>query len=100
MQIRSCYNKTIKNTLLAAMIFLKGGDCISSQVRELRNGEDRLLCKANDATGEVETIGPHKTSYIFSIPIGGTFTVIRGNTKSLVTRTSIEFIVDNYPIAA
>lgn len=54
---------------------------------------DRLLCRANDQTGVVETQGPHKTSYVFTIPIGGTFTVARDNIVSLVTRTATAFIV-------
>lgn len=61
--------------------------------RELRNSNSQLLCVANDGTGEVETQGPHKSSYIFCIPVGGTFTVVRGNTVSLVTRTSTAFTV-------
>ena len=61
--------------------------------RELRNRNRQLLCIANDGTGEVETQGPHKSSYCFSIPIGGTFTVVRGNVISLVTRTETTFIV-------
>lgn len=31
--------------------------------RELRNSNSQLLCVANDGTGEVETQGPHKSSY-------------------------------------
>ena len=55
---------------------------------------------ANDNTGEVETQGPHHSSYIFSIPIGGTFTVVRDNLKSLVTRTATAFTVADYALAA
>ena len=55
---------------------------------------------ANDSTGEVETQGPHHSSYIFSIPIGGTFTVVRDNLKSLVTRTATAFVVADYATAA
>lgn len=61
--------------------------------RELRNSNSQLLCVANDGTGEVETQGPHKSSYNFKIPIGGTFTVVRGNVISLVTRTASTFTV-------
>lgn len=61
--------------------------------RELRNRNQQLLCIANDGTGEVETQGPHKSSYNFNIPVGGTFTVVRGNIVSLVTRTATTFIV-------
>lgn len=82
------------------MIASIGGDFIGRQLRDLRNNEDRLLCKANDATGDVETEGPHKSWYIFNIPVGGSFTVIRGKTKSLITRTATEFVVDNLSIAA
>ena len=55
---------------------------------------------ANVSTGEVETQGPPPSSYIFSIPIGGTITVIRDNLKSLVTRTATAFTVADYTIAA
>lgn len=61
--------------------------------RELRNRNQQLLCIANDGTGEVETQGPHKSSYSFSIPVGGTFTVTRDNVVSLVTRTATNFTV-------
>lgn len=61
--------------------------------RELRNSNSQLLCVANDSTGEVETQGPHKSSYNFVIPIGGTFTVVRGHMISLVTRTASTFTV-------
>lgn len=61
--------------------------------RELRNHNRQLLCFANDGTGEVETQGPHKSSYSFNIPVGGTFTVVRDNTVSLVTRTETNFTV-------
>ena len=61
--------------------------------RELRNRNRQLLCIANDGTGEVETQGPHKSSYSFSIPIGGTFTVTRDNVTYLVTRTTNNFTV-------
>ncbi len=67
---------------------------------ELRNRDNRLLCLANAATGEVETQGPHKAQYIFCIPIGGTFTVVRDNVKSLVTRTATKFTVADYAVAA
>ena len=62
-------------------------------MRELRSSHDHLLCKVNDYTGDVETIGPHKTSYVFNIPIGGTFTVTRGCIVSYVTRTASIFTV-------
>lgn len=55
---------------------------------------------ANDCTGEIETQGPHHSSYVFNIPIGGTFTVVRNNLKSLVTRTATAFTVSDYAIAA
>ena len=55
---------------------------------------------ANDSTGEVETKGTHHASYSFNIPIGGTFTVIRDNLKSIVTRTAAVFTVADYAIAA
>ena len=61
--------------------------------RELRNRKRQLLCIANDGTGEVETQGPHKSSYSFNIPVGGTFTVVRDNVVSLVTRTPTNFTV-------
>ena len=78
----------------------KGGTAIGEGFREIRNSDNRLLCMANDSTGEVETQGPHRSSYIFSIPIGGTFTVVRENLKSLVTRTATAFTVVNYTSAA
>lgn len=78
----------------------KGGIAIEEGFRELRNSENRLLCMANDSTGEVETQGPHRSSYIFNIPIGGTFTVVRDNLKSLVTRTATRFTVADFAIAA
>ena len=68
--------------------------------RELRNSADKLLCMANDRTGEVETQGPHKSRYTFKIPVGGEFTVVRDNVKSLVIRTAAEFIVEDYATAA
>ncbi|GAB1360711.1 hypothetical protein MASR1M31_25360 [Porphyromonadaceae bacterium] len=75
----------------------KGGVYISSSRRELRNLENRLLCKADDVTGTVEAEGPHKMRYLFVIPVGGTFTVIRGGVQSLVTRTDSKFIIrDNH----
>jgi len=82
------------------MIVSIGGDFICSTLRELRNNEERLLCKANDATGDVETEGPHKSWYLFNIPVGSSFIVIRGKTKSLITRTATKFVVDNLSIAA
>ena len=54
---------------------------------------------ANDSMGEVETQWPHHSSYIFSIPIGGAFTVVRDNLKSLVTRTATAFTVADYTLA-
>ena len=78
----------------------KGGTSIGEGFREIRNSDNRLICMANDSTGEVETQGPHHSSYIFSIPIGGTFTVVRGNLKSLVTRTATAFFVADYATAA
>ena len=73
---------------------------IDIKLRELRNDENRLLCRANDATGTIETEGPHKSIYIFSIPVGFSFTVIRGTTKSNITRTATMFIVENQRVAA
>lgn len=73
---------------------------MSSNYRELRNSENHLLCRADDITGTVETKGPHKTSYLFAIPVGGAFTVIRGRIRSLITRTDSKFIVINHHVAA
>lgn len=78
----------------------KGGIDIEEGFRELRNSDNRLLCLANDSTGEIETQGPHRSSYNFNIPIGSTFTVVRDNIKSLVTRTATVFIVVDYELAA
>ena len=61
--------------------------------RDIRNSKGRLLCKANDLNGMVETQGPHKSSYKFNVPIGGSFTVTRENIVSRVTRTKTTFIV-------
>lgn len=61
--------------------------------RDIRNSKGRLLCKANDQSGMVETVGPHKSSCQFSVPIGGSFTVTRENVISRVTRTETAFIV-------
>lgn len=77
----------------------KGGIHISSNLRELRNSENRLICKADGITGMVETKGPHKTSYHFVIPVGGTFIVVRGSIQSLVIRTDSKFIVKDQHIA-
>ncbi|WP_370740594.1 MULTISPECIES: hypothetical protein [Bacteria] len=43
----------------------------------------------------VETQGPHKSSYEFNIPIGGSFTVTRENIISRVTRTKTTFVVED-----
>lgn len=77
----------------------KEGDYISINLRELRNSENRLLCKVDDITGIVETEGPHKMIYHFVIPVGGVFTVIRNSVQSFVTRTDCEFIVSNHQSA-
>lgn len=61
--------------------------------RDIRNSKGRLLCKANDQNGMVETQGPHKSSYKFNVQIGGSFTVTRENIVSRVTRTKTTFIV-------
>lgn len=61
--------------------------------KELRNSQNRLLCIANDSTGEVKTEGPHHSSYDFLIPVGGSFRVKRDNIISTITRTSTTFIV-------
>ena len=63
--------------------------------RDIRNSEGRLLGKANDRSGMVETQGPHKSSYEFNIPIGGSFTVTRENIISRVTRTKTTFVVED-----
>lgn len=63
--------------------------------RDIRNSEGRLLCKANDRSGMVETQGPHKSSYEFNIPIGGSFTVTHENIISRVTRTKTTFVVED-----
>jgi len=63
--------------------------------RDIRNSEGRLLCKASDRSGMVETQGPHKSSYEFNIPIGGSFTVTRENIISRVTRTKTTFVVED-----
>ena len=78
----------------------KGGDFIGNRLRELRNDENRLLCRANDVTGIIETEGPHKSIYVFNIPVGCAFTVIRGKTKSRIIRTATKFVVENQRIAA
>lgn len=65
--------------------------------KELRNREGRLLCRADDRTGVVETEGPHKSRYVFTIPVGGTFTVTRGSVVSVVTRTAAAFVVVDNP---
>ncbi len=79
-------------------VWSKGVIATEKRFREIRNSDNRLLCVVNDSTGEVETRGPHHSSYIFNIPIGGTFTVVRDNLKSLVTRTTTTFTVENYAI--
>lgn len=81
------------------MISARGGIRIS-ELRELRNEKNRLLCKANDITGEVQTEGTHKASYLFVFPVGSTFIIVRDNIKSVVTRTEAAFIVNDYSIAA
>ena len=63
--------------------------------RDIRNSKGRLLCKANDQSGMVETEGSHKSVYKFNIPIGGSFTVTRENIISRVTRTKTTFIVED-----
>lgn len=63
--------------------------------RDLRNSKGRLLCKADDQSGMVETQGPHHSSYAFNIPIGGSFTVTRENIVSRVTRTKTTFVVED-----
>lgn len=78
----------------------KGGGNIETKLRELRNSRHKLLCMVNDCTGKVETEGPHHSSYIFIIPVGGTFTVIRDNLISLITRTATEFTVADNELAA
>lgn len=64
-----------------------------TRFRELRNKRRHLLCCVDDMTGMVETEGPHKSQYLFHVPVGGTFTVIRDDVTSLVTRTATKFIV-------
>lgn len=61
--------------------------------KEIRNLHEHLICTANDSTGEVKTQGPHKSEYIFTLPIGSTFTVVRGNCKSIIRRTPTAFTV-------
>lgn len=63
--------------------------------RDIRNSKGRLLCKANDQSGMVETEGPHKSSCKFNVPIGGSFTVTRENIISRLTRTKTTFIVED-----
>ena len=63
--------------------------------RDIRNSKGRLLCKANDQSGMVETEGPHKSVCKFNIPVGGSFTVTRENIISRVTRTKTTFIVED-----
>lgn len=72
---------------------MKGGFSIETLLKEVRSSKNHLLCMANDRTGEVETVGPHKTTYRFNIPIGGSFTVTRGAITSCVTRTVTGFTV-------
>ena len=67
--------------------------------RDIRNSKGRLLCKANDQSGMVETEGSHKSVYKFNIPIGGSFTVTRENIISRVTRTKTTFIVEDTVVA-
>lgn len=62
-------------------------------LHDVRSSNNHLLCRANDLTGDIETEGPHKSTYRFNIPIGGSFTVTRGNITSLVTRTAAGFTV-------
>lgn len=73
---------------------------IPSSFRELRNSENKLLCTANDRTGQIKTEGPHKSVYMFEIPIGGSFTVDRGTVQSVVTRTEKQFVVKNRKLVA
>ena len=54
----------------------------------------------NDNTGEVETRGPHHSSYSFFIPVGGIFRVVRDNLESQVIRTDTSFVVTDYKLAA
>ena len=68
-------------------------------LHEVRSSKNHLLCKANDMTGNIETEGPHKSTYRFNIPIGGSFTVTRGNITSLVTRNVTGFTVADSIIA-
>ena len=68
--------------------------------REIRNGHRHLLCEANDCTGEVRTVGPHHSTYLFQIPVGGTFTVIRDNCQSLIKRDATTFAVDREFVVA
>ena len=83
------------STRFRQIIFLREVDSIRYKLRELRNDDNKLLCKANDANGTVETEGPHKSLYTFKIPVGNMFTVVRGKTTSYVTRTSAKFVVEN-----
>lgn len=69
-------------------------------LREIRNSDNWLFGIVNNSTGEVETNRPYHSSYIFSISNGGTFTVVRDNLKSLVTRTATAFTVADYTLAA
>lgn len=61
--------------------------------KELRNNANKLLCIANDDTGEVKTEGPHKSKYSFIIPVGISFSIERDGIISTVTRTPSTFIV-------
>nr|DAX90752.1 MAG TPA: hypothetical protein [Caudoviricetes sp.] len=38
-------------------------------------------------------MGPHRSSYVFSIPVDGSFTVVFGNCKSKIKRTATAFTV-------
>lgn len=92
--------KLIKSEYEKGLHSQEGGTAIEEGFREIRNSDNRLLCMANDSTGEVETQGPHHSSYIFYIPVGGTFTVVRDDLRSLVTRTATAFTVEDYALAA
>ena len=61
--------------------------------REIRNRHRHLICEANDGTGEVMTLGPHRSIYLFQVPVGGTFTVIRGDCQSIIKRNPAAFAV-------
>lgn len=86
---------SITNDTITYWLKMEGVTPIPSSFRELRNSENKLLCTANDSTGQIKTEGPHKSVYVFEIPIGGSFTVDRGTVQSVVTRTEKKFVVKN-----